>query len=123
MGGAHGGAGPSGPIVGDDFVNWADHMRDVEQVVDSVELRNRLATVRERVAAFRADYKLHDRMPAGEAVKMQVLQPMTEVRVQLQEDLARLENVRSLVPLDHDPVPDNYSELVRKYYEKLGGGQ
>jgi hypothetical protein len=27
------------------------------------------------------------------------------------------------VPLDHDPVPDNYSELVRKYYEKLGGGQ
>jgi hypothetical protein len=48
---------------------------------------------------------------------------MTDIRAQIQEDLARLENARSLVPLDHDPVPDNYSELVRKYYEKLGGGQ
>jgi hypothetical protein len=121
--GARGGVGLAGPIVGNDFANWSDRMRDVEQVVDSVELRNRLATVRERVAAFRAEYRLHDRMPLVDAVKMQVLQPMTEVRVQLQEDLARLENVRSLVPLDHDPVPDNYSELVRKYYEKLGGGQ
>src|SRR5208337_1518878 len=82
-----------------------------------------LATVRERVAAYRADYRRYGRRPPGEAVKMQVLQPMTEVRAQLQEDLARLENARSLVPLDHDPVPDNYSELVRKYYEKLGGGQ
>jgi hypothetical protein len=117
------GGGWGGPIVGHDFVNWSDRMRDVEQAVDSVELRNRLATVRERVAAFRADYKIHNRWPPGDAVRSQVLQPMTEVRAQLQEELARLENARSLVPLDHDPVPDNYSELVRKYYEKLGGGQ
>jgi hypothetical protein len=123
IGGVHGGNGLAGPILGNDFANWADHMRDVEEVVDSVELRNRLATVRERVAAYRADYKFHDRRPLAEAVHKQVLQPMTEVRVQIQEALARLENARSLVPLDHDPVPDNYSELVRKYYEKLGGGQ
>ena len=123
IGGAHGGGGSAGPIAGDDFRNWTDRMRDVEQVVDSVELRGRLATVRERVAAYRADYKNFGRLPAAETVKTQVLQPMTDVRAQLQEDLARLENVRSLVPLDHDPVPDNYSELVRKYYEKLGGGQ
>jgi hypothetical protein len=123
IGGAHGAGGSGGPIAGDDFRNWTDRMRDVEQVVDSVELRGRLAMVRERVAAYRADYKSLGRLPAVETVKTQVLQPMTEIRAQLQEDLARLENVRSLVPLDHDPVPDNYSELVRKYYEKLGGGQ
>jgi hypothetical protein len=122
-GGVNGGGGLAGPIFGDNFANWADRMRDVEQVVDSVELRNRLATVRERVAAYRADYRYHDRRPLSDAVKEQVLQPMTDVRVQIQESLARLENARSLVPLDHDPVPDNYSELVRKYYEKLGGGQ
>lgn len=123
IGGAQGGSGTAGPILGDNFANWADRMRDVEEVVDSVELRNRLATIRERVAAFRADYRQHDRRPLADAVKMQVIQPMTDVRVQLQEALARLENARSLVPLDHDPVPDTYSELVRKYYEKLGGGQ
>ena len=118
-----GGPDLAGPILGHDFANWADRMRDVEQVVDSVELRNRLAAAREHIAAFRAEYRLHGRKPPAEVVKVQVLDPMTEVRVQLQEDLARLENARSLVPLDHDPVPDNYSELVRKYYEKLGGGQ
>jgi hypothetical protein len=123
QGGANNSAGGAGPILGGNFANWADRMRDVEEVVDSVELRNRLATVRERVAAYRAEYRLHDRKPLANAVKQQVLQPMTDVRVQIQEDLARLENARSLVPLDHDPVPDNYSELVRKYYEKLGGGQ
>jgi hypothetical protein len=121
--GARGGGGLAGPILGNDFANWADRMRDVEQVVDSVELRNRLATARERAAAYRAEYRLHDRRPLADAVKNQVLQPMTDVRVQIQEALARLENARSLVPLDHDPVPDNYSELVRKYYEKLGGSQ
>ena len=122
-GGLRNGTGVAGPIVGDDFANWADRMRDVEQVVDSVDLRNRLATVRERVGAYRAEYRRDRRRPPAEAVKAQVLQPMTDIRAQIQEDLARLENARSLVPLDHDPVPDNYSELVRKYYEKLGGGQ
>ncbi|HEY3861468.1 MAG TPA: hypothetical protein VGO59_06215 [Verrucomicrobiae bacterium] len=123
MGGAHGASGTAGPILGDDFANWADRMRDVEQVVDSTDLRNRLAAIRERAAAFRADYRFHDRRPAAEAVKKQILQPMTDVIAELQEDLARMENAHSLVPLDHDPVPDNYTELVRKYYEKLGGGQ
>jgi hypothetical protein len=123
IGGDGGGASSSGPILGGGFANWADRMRDVEQVMDSVELRNRLATVRERVAGFRAEYRLRGRKPPAETVRSQVLQPMTEIRIELQEDLARLENARSLVPLDHDPVPDNYSELVRKYYERLGGGQ
>jgi hypothetical protein len=124
IGSNSGGATTSGgSILGGGFANWADRMRDVEQVVDSVELRNRLAEVRERVAGFRAEYRLRGRKPPTEIVRIQVLQPMIEIGVQLQEDLARLENARSLVPLDHDPVPDNYSELVRKYYEKLGGGQ
>jgi hypothetical protein len=110
-------------ILGGGFANWADRMRDVEQVVDSTDLRNRLATVRERVAGYRAEYRLRARKPTDEEVRAQVLNPMAEIRQQLLEDLARLQNARSLVPLDHDPVPDNYSELVRKYYEKLGGGQ
>jgi hypothetical protein len=122
-GGDAGGASSAGPIYGGGFANWADRMRDVEQVVDSIELRNRLATVRERVAAYRAEYRQYGRRPNAEDMRFKVLQPMTEIRAEILENLARLENSRSLVPLDHDPVPDNYSELVRKYYEKLGGGQ
>jgi hypothetical protein len=48
---------------------------------------------------------------------------MTEVRAWLRDELARRNDANSLVPLDHDPVPEHYSDLVRQYYEKLGGGQ
>lgn len=123
VGGGRGGLGRNGPITGSEFVDWSDRMREVEQVVDSPELRNRLAEVRERVAAFRADYRQRGQKPDAAKVRGQVLEPMAEVRTRLEEDLARLANVKSLVPLDHDPVPENYSEMVRKYYEKLGGGQ
>jgi hypothetical protein len=112
-----------GPITGNDYVNWSDRLRDVEQVLDSQDLRNQLATVRERAAVIRGAYRDRGRIPDGEVVRQQILAPLSQVRVWLQEELARKENVNSLVPLDRDPVPENYSELVRKYYEKLGSAQ
>ena len=101
-------------------MNWSGRLRDVEQVLDPQDLRNELATVRERIAVMRADYLERGRLPEGDVVRSQILAPMTQVRVWLQQELSRQENAGSLVPLDRDPVPDNYSELVRKYYEKLG---
>jgi hypothetical protein len=112
-----------GPITGNGYVNWSDRLRDVEQVLDSQDLRNQLATVRERAAVIRGEYRDLGRKPDGEVVRQQILAPLSQVRVWLQEELARKENVNSLVPLDRDPVPENYSELVRKYYEKLGSAQ
>lgn len=117
-----GGLNYGGPITGNDFVDWSSRMRDVEQALDEPALRNQLATARERVAAMRAEFRQSRIKPKADLVRRQILDPITEVRVQLREDLARLSNTNSLVPLDHDPVPDNYSELVRKYYETLGGG-
>ena len=38
------------------------------------------------------------------------------------EELARRETSDSLVAIDRDPVPAKYSEVVRKYYERLGNG-
>ena len=98
-------------------------MRDVEQALDPQDLRNELTTVRERASALRAQYRLNGRRPDEKYVREQILEPMTQVRVWLQEEIARQQNANSLVPLDRDPVPDNYSELVRKYYEKLGSAQ
>jgi hypothetical protein len=98
-------------------------MRQVEEVVDAPDLRNRLAEVRERVAVFRSDFRQRHQKPDPHAVQSLVVAPMAEVRARLEEDLTRLSNAKSLVPLDHDPVPETYSEMVRKYYEKLGGGQ
>jgi len=117
------GGGRGGPITGGNYIDWADRMRDVEQALDPQDLRNQLTTVRERTSALRAQYRLNGRRPDDKYVREQILEPMTQVRVWLQEEIARQQNANSLVPLDRDPVPDNYSELVRKYYEKLGSAQ
>ena len=116
-------AGNGGPITGNDYAAWSQQLRDVESVLDSPDLRNQLATVRDRVGAFRAAYRNGRRIPSAETVREQLLMPLAQVQVWVREELARQENSGSLVPLDRDPVPENYSELVRKYYEKLGGGQ
>lgn len=119
--GARGGDG--GPITGNDYLNWTDRLRDVESVVDPADLRNQLATVRERASVMREDFRQRGRKPDADVVRVQLLAPLTQVRVWLQEELARKNNADSLVPLDRDPVPDSFSELVRKYYEKLGSAQ
>jgi hypothetical protein len=121
--GAQNVGGDGGPITGNNYVDWSGRLRDVEQVLDPQDLRNQLATVRERVAVMRADYRERGRLPENDQVKNQILAPMTQVRVWLREELARQENIASLVPLDRDPVPEAYAEVVRKYYEKLGSAQ
>ena len=52
-----------------------------------------------------------------------MLAPLALARSWVEQELARTQNDSSLVPLDRDQVPDKYSELVRKYYEKLGSPQ
>lgn len=123
QGGATADGERGGPITGGDYVNWSDRMRDVEQVLDQPDLRYQLTTVRERASALRQQYRQSGRAPDENVVRQQLLVPMTQVRVWLQQEIARQQNANSLVPLDRDPVPDNYSELVRKYYEKLGSAQ
>ena len=112
-----------GPITGNGFVNWSEQLTDVQSVLDPADLRNQLATVRDRLAGYRAAYRDRQEIPRPDEVRTQLLMPLEQVRVWVQEELARQENAGSLVPLDRDPVPDNYSDLVRKYYEKLGSAQ
>ena len=116
-------AGNGGPITGSGYLYWSDRLRDVEQVVEPADLRNQLATVRERVAGMRAEFRQSQRKPDVNVVRQQIVMPLTQVRVWLRDELARRDNSDSLVPLDRDPVPDNYTDLVREYYKKLGSAQ
>jgi len=112
-----------GPITGNDYVNWSDQLRDVQSVLDSPDLRNQLETIHDRAAGFRTQYRERREIPRPDEVRKQLLVPLEQVRVWVQEELSRQENANSLVPLDRDPVPENYSDLVRQYYEKLGSAQ
>jgi hypothetical protein len=123
LGGGGGKLGENGPITGNNYMDWSDRMRDVEQTVDSQDVRNQLATVRERVGVYRRSYRQNGRLPSSEELQTKVLAPLALARDWVGQELSRAQNDRSLVPLDRDPVQEKYSDLLRKYYEKLGSPQ
>lgn len=110
----------SGPITGDDFGPWSDRLRDVEEMVDTPELRNSIAVARERARLARQEYTRERKKPDWAVVQLQVMKPLLEVRDRINDELARRQSSDALVPIDRDPVPIRYSDLVRRYYEELG---
>jgi len=117
-----GGPDFSGPLTGNDFTDWSDRMRDVEEMLTRPTLRNEAARVRDRVRSMRAEFKRHGAEPQWDLVREQIIRPLAELSKNLSDELAKLQSDESLVPIDRDPVPDRFTELVRRYYENLGGG-
>lgn len=116
-----GGANTRGPLTGEDFRQWSDRLRDVEEMLNAPNLRNAAARVRDRARAMRAEFKRHGKEPQWDLVRQQIMKPLSELRKRLSDELAQLESDEALVPIDRDPVPDRFTELVRRYYENLGG--
>jgi len=117
-----GGVDPRGPITGEDYRQWSDGLREVEEMLEEPDLRNEVARVRDRARSMRVEFKRHGKEPEWDLVAMQITKPLNVLRERLAEELAKLESDEALVPIDRDPVPSRYAELVRKYYENLGGG-
>lgn len=112
---------PEGPITGSDFRNWADQLRDVQEMIDEPDLRNRVAQALDQARQMRADYVRHSKNPQWNLLESQVLNPLVEVRQRVAEELAR-RDASAVAPLDRDPVPGRYAELVSRYYQSLGQG-
>ena len=102
-------------------MQWSDRLRDVEEMLDQPELRNEAAAVRDRARAIRAEFKRHGKKPQWDLVRQTITKPLTELRDRISEELSSLESEDAMVPIDRDPVPGRFAELVRRYYENLGG--
>jgi hypothetical protein len=113
---------PNGPLTGRDFSQWSDRFRDVEEMLDERDLRNEAARIRDRARSIRSEFTRHGKEPQWDIVKQQITNPLTELRKHLSDKLAQLQSDEALVPIDRDPVPGRFAELVRRYYENLGGG-
>lgn len=114
--------GERGPLTGEQFREWSDRLRDVEEMVADPELRAEAARIRERARAMRAESKRHSTEPNWELVQSQVAGPLVELRDRVAAELLRRTAKQAIVPLDRDPVPPKYSEKTRLYYEQLGSG-
>jgi hypothetical protein len=122
-GGTSGGAflgQDGGPLTGENFSDWSDRLRNVEEMIDDPALRTEAARIRDTAKGVRTDYKRNAAQPDWDLVKSKISTPLVELRNRLTEELARRESKENLVPIDRDPVPTKYAERVRRYYEELG---
>ena len=79
--------------------------------------------MRDRARAIRADWKYQSKRPSQAVMREQILGPLTELRDRLSDRLNRLERNDKLVPLDRDPIPGRYTDLVRRYWKSLSEGR
>lgn len=112
-----------GPITGEDFKEWANRLGNVEEMVDQEDIRNNIARVLDDARAMRIEYKRDNLPPAAGTIQKRITDPLVELRARLSEELAKLNKENPLAPIDRDPVPGEFSDLVRRYYENLGAGE
>jgi hypothetical protein len=118
-----GGTGPRGPFTDENYGPWSDRLRDVQEMLPEQDLRERMARIWDSVRSIRAESKRHGQEPQWDLVQNQVINPLVELRQRVSERLAQLQSDQAMVPIDRDPVPDRFSELVRTYFENLGQGE
>lgn len=118
-----GGGGNPRPLTGDDYREWSDAMRDVEEMIGDPELRDEAARIRERMRDFRNDYRRHSEEPNWEVVNETVIVPLYQLRNRVTEELMRRASREALVPIDRDPVPEQFIQDVGEYYERIGSGR
>ncbi|MHC4518133.1 MAG: coiled-coil domain-containing protein, partial [Planctomycetota bacterium] len=109
-----------GPLTGADYKQWSDQLRDVEEMLTERDLREEVARVRDRAKGMRAEFVRHGTEPQWDLVRTQITRPLNELRQQISEKLAQLQSDDALVPIDRDPVPERFAEVVRRYFENLG---
>ncbi len=117
------GGANSGVITGADYQNWSDRMRDVEEMVSDRELRAEAAGIRQRVRQARAEFKRHSVPPDWNSVREMVAKPLATLQLRINEELLLRQSKQAIAPIDRDPVPTEYSDQVRQYYEQLGTGK
>jgi hypothetical protein len=117
-----GSTGPRGPFTDETYRDWSDRLRDVEDMLPQRDLREELARVWDSARTIRAESKRHGKEPQWDLVQTQVIKPLTELRQRVSERLAQLQSNEAMVPIDRDPVPDRFTELVKTYFENLGQG-
>ena len=115
--------GPGGPITGEGFRQWSDRMRDVEELLEQPEWRAEAARIRDRVRGAREEFRRHSKEPDWNKLQNLVAEPIRELRNRIADEVRRRESPDALVPIDRDPVPPQFADSVRRYYERLGSGK
>ncbi len=111
-----------GPITGEDYENWSDRLGAIEEMLPQDDLRNSVAQVRDDARAMRIDFRRDNEAPAAATINQKITEPLIELRQRISEEIAKMNRENPVAPIDRDPVPSEFRDLVRRYYEELGAG-
>lgn len=111
-----------GPLTGEGYGPWTERLRNVEELLSQPELRNEAAKVLDNARSFRADHQRNNLAPQADHLEMRITQPLVELRDRVAEELAKRDSGNPMVPVDRDPVPPAFRDLVKRYYKELGNG-
>ena len=92
----------------------------MEEAVDQQGVRERVAQVREDLRKMNSEFRRHSKEPEWDLLEQRILQPLDQIRREISEELAKQDSDKALVPIDRDPVPGRFTDLVKRYYERLG---
>lgn len=111
----------SGVPFGDGYRQWSDTLRDVEEMVGDPQLRSQTSQIRDRARQMRIDEVRHGKEPTRELIEQMIATPLRELERDVREQWMRQSaDQNENVPIDRDPVPPQFTEAVRLYYERLG---
>lgn len=111
-----------GPITGEDYETWSDRLGAIEEMLPQEDLRNSVAQVRDDARAMRIDFRRDNEAPAAATINQKITEPLIELRQRISEEIAKMNRENPVAPIDRDPVPSEFRDLVRRYYEELGAG-
>lgn len=111
------------PLTGAGYNEWSDRLRNVEELLQDPALRNDAAKVLDNARAMRIEHRSNNAAPQAEHLQARIVAPLIELRDRVAEELARRDAANPLAPVDRDPVPPAFRDLVRRYYTELGGGK
>lgn len=110
-------------FTGDGYDRWSDRLRNVEELLNDPELRNEAAKILDRARELRIDLKRSNEAPQVAHLNQRITAPLIELRDRVVEELSKKDAGKNLAPVDRDPVPAEFRELVKRYYQELGAGK
>lgn len=110
-------------FTGNGYEQWSDRLRNVEELLNQPELRNEAAKVLDNARSLRIDLKRSNEAPQVANLNTRITQPLMELRDRVVEELSKKDAGKNLAPVDRDPVPAEFRELVKRYYQELGAGK
>lgn len=116
-GGSTGGA--PRPITGDQYRQFSNQLREIEELLDDPELSARAAEIREKAKEIRVEMKRHSKQPNWDVVQEFIAEPLDSLRAEVARRLLLKENREALVPIDRDPVPTIFENQVQQYFKEL----